>query len=165
MPLGRILRHLFIAPWQVRLYFPATSLVAIDAEIARCEATHQGEIRFAVEAALDLGALLAGQSARERAIEVFSQLRVWDTERNNGVLIYILLADHDVEILADRGTYGKVGVAEWEGICRNMEQAFRDRRFEEGVIAGIRAVSAQLARHFPKEGPGQNELPNAPVVL
>ena len=97
------------------------------------------KIRFAVEHALDLPQLLAGMSARDRAIEVFSQLRVWDTEHNNGVLIYLLFADRDVEIVADRGIHAKVG-AGWEDICRSMEQRFRQGEFEAGVIEGIRAA-------------------------
>jgi uncharacterized membrane protein len=165
MKIRRILRHLFTPPWRARRAFPAHALAAIAAAIRESEQRHGGEIRFAVESALDTGPLLRGQSARERAVEVFSQLRVWDTERNNGVLIYLLLADHDVEILADRGIHARVGGPEWERICREMEAHFRDRRFEQGVIAGIRAVGAHLARHFPSDGGGANELPDAPKVL
>jgi uncharacterized membrane protein len=127
--------------------------------------THNGQIRFAVEAALDIRPLLCNQSARARAIDVFSFLRVWDTEHNNGVLVYLLLADRDVEIVADRGISRHVVPEEWEQICRNMERSFREGRFEEGVLAGIRAVSAHLTRHHPGQGKRQNELPDAPVVL
>lgn len=161
----RILRHLFTPPWRVRRAFPTRSLRAIEAAIRAAERSHSGEIRFAVESALDLWPLLRGQSARERALAVFSELRVWDTERNNGVLIYLLLADHDVEILADRGIHARVGAPEWERICREMEQCFREGRFEEGVVTGIRALDAHLARHFPRSGKSPNELPDAPLVL
>ena len=137
----------------------------IEAAIRASEMTHHGQIRFAVEAALDLLPLLRNQSARGRAIDVFSLLRVWDTEHNNGVLIYLLLADRDVEIVADRGVSHLVAPAEWERICRDMERAFRDGRFEEGVLAGIRAVSAHLVRHYPGESKSLNELPDQPVVL
>ncbi len=109
--------------------------------------------------------LLAGQTARQRAIEVFSQLRVWDTEHNNGVLIYLLLADRDVEIVADRGVHAKLGQATWEAVCQEMEAAFRQGKFEEGVIAGIRSVGAHLARHYPQVGTKTNELPDRPVLI
>jgi uncharacterized membrane protein len=138
---------------------------AIEQAIRDSETMHSGEIRFAVEAALDVGPLLRNQSARERAIDVFSFLRVWDTDQNNGVLVYLLLADRDVEIVADRGIARHVSSDEWERICRDMETAFREGRFEHGVLAGIRAVSAHLTRHYPGAGGRGDELPNAPVVL
>jgi uncharacterized membrane protein len=165
MKIKRIVRHLLATPWQVTRAFPRQSLRAIEQAIAQGEATHSGEIRFAVEGALDGGALFKGQLARQRAIEVFSQLRVWDTEANNGVLIYLLLADRDVEIVADRGIDAKVGAAAWEAICREMEAAFRLGRFEAGVIHGIQAVTRHLAKHFPASGAGRNELADRPVLL
>lgn len=161
----RLFRHLASPPWRVRTAFPARTMHAVQSAIRVAEATHYGQIRFAVEAALDVLPLLRNQSARGRAIDVFSLLRVWDTEHNNGVLIYLLLADRDVEIVADRGIASRVAPEEWERICREMERAFRDSRFEEGVLAGIRAVSAHLVRHYPGEGKSRNELPDAPVVL
>lgn len=163
--LQRLLRHLLSPPWRVRQVFPSRAMRAIEAAIHESESRHEGEIRFAVEAALDPAALLRNQSARQRAIEAFSHLRIWDTERNNGVLIYLLLADHDVEIVADRGIHAHAGAAEWERICRTMEQAFREGHFEQGVIAGIQAISEHLAKHYPRQGHKPNELPNAPVVL
>ncbi|MDP1635696.1 MAG: TPM domain-containing protein, partial [Gallionellaceae bacterium] len=114
---------------------------------------------------LDLSPLLAGQAARERAIEVFSELRVWDTEHNNGVLIYLLLADRDVEIVADRGIHAQLGTETWEMVCRDMEAAFREERFEEGIIAGIHAVGEHLARHFPARSGKTNEMPDQPTIL
>jgi uncharacterized membrane protein len=118
-----------------------------------------------VEGALDGAPLFRDQPARERALDIFSQLRIWDTAHNNGVLIYLLLADRDVEIIADRGIDAKVGAAGWEKICREMETDFRAARFERGAIKGIEAVSRQLAAHFPGRGGGPNELPDAPVVM
>lgn len=110
--------------------------------------------------------LLKDQSARQRSIEVFSQLRVWDTEYNNGVLIYLLLADRHVEIVADRGIHNRIGSEQWEKICRAMETAFRQGQFEAGVIAGIAAISAHLQAHFPTERQGgENELADRPVIL
>jgi uncharacterized membrane protein len=165
MDIKRIARHLFYAPWRVGRAFPAQSLDAIERAIRASETTHGGEIRFAVEGALDGAPLFKGQSARERAIDAFSLLRIWDTERNNGVLIYLLLADHDVEIVADRGISAHVGSQEWEAICRMMEVAFRASQYEKGVIAGIEAVTGHLARHFPAGRPDRNELPDRAVVL
>lgn len=151
--------------WRVRRLFPRASLNAIEAAITGCEKTHAGQIHFAVEGALHPLALWRGQAARARALEVFSQLRVWDTEHNNGVLIYLLLADHDVEIIADRGIHARVGAVEWEKLCRRMEAAFRQGQFEAGVVDGIRAVSEHLARHYPADGKGGNELADKPVLL
>lgn len=151
--------------WQVRQAFPRQSLIAIEKTIKASETAHDGEIRFALEGALDGTALFRGQSARERAIEVFSLLRVWDTERNNGVLIYLLLADRDVEIVADRGIHSKVGSLEWENICRKMETAFKQANYEGGVVSGMQAVTQHLRKHFPASGAGQDELPDKPVVL
>jgi len=145
--------------------FADASLRAIEAAIRDSERTHAGEIRLAVEPALEIGALLKGQSARERALEVFSALRVWDTEQNNGVLIYLLLADQDVEIVADRGIHAKAGPEAWEAICQQMEAAFREGRMEQGALEGIREVGTLLARHFPSGGPDANELPDRPVML
>jgi uncharacterized membrane protein len=165
MDLARIVRHLFMPPWRVRLVFPARASRAIETAIREAEATHAGEIRFAVESGLPLFPLLRGQPARERALEVFSQLRVWDTQQNNGVLIYLLLADRDVEIVADRGVHAHVGAEGWEIICREMETLLRDGKFEQGVLHGIRVVSDHLARHYPAQGRNRNELDDRPVLL
>lgn len=165
MDLGRLLRHLFSAPGAMGRAFPAGAMKTIEDAVKRGEATHRGEIRFAAEAALEGAALLAGQSARERALEVFSLLRVWDTEENNGVLIYLLLADHDVEIVADRGLNDKVSSAEWGATCLRMEAAFKRKAFAEGVVAGIDEVSRLLARHYPARPGDRNELPDRPAVL
>ncbi len=144
MDIKRIMRHLSTGRASVRRAFPPHTLDTIERAIRETEARHNGQIRFAVEAALELAPLLAGQTAQQRAIEVFSTLRVWDTEHNNGVLIYLLLADRDVEIVADRGVHGKLGQAVWEQVCQDMEAAFRRGNFEQGVIAGVRGVGAQV---------------------
>jgi len=149
----------------VRSAFPVSALESIERAIRTTEARHDGQIRFAVEAALDLSPLLAGQTAQQRAVEVFSQLHVWDTEHNNGVLIYLLLADRDVEIVADRGIHARLGQESWETICQEMEAAFREGHFEAGVLAGIHAVGEHLARHFPARSGKPNEMPDSPVLL
>lgn len=140
-------------------------MAAVTAAIRASETTHAGQIRVAVEGALDLGPLLSGQRARDRAVELFSRLGVWDTEHNNGVLIYLLLADRDVEIVADRGIHRHSGTAVWEDICHVMEAAFREGRFEAGVLAGIAAVAGQLAGHFPPSVSDVNELPDRPLLM
>jgi uncharacterized membrane protein len=165
MDFGRVARHLIAMPGAVRRALPPAAMAAIEQAIARSETQHRGEVRFAVEAALDVSALVAGQSARARAIEVFSQLGVWDTEDNNGVLIYLLLADRDVEIVADRGIDALVGAQEWEAICRAMEAALRRREFEPAVLGAIEAVTRLLARHFPPRAGDRNELANRPVTV
>lgn len=165
MSIKRIGRHLVHHRWRVKQVFPARVLANIEQAIRQSETTHAGQIRFVVEGALDGSPLFRDQPARERALDVFSHLRIWDTEQNNGVLIYLLLADHDVEIVADRGIDAKVGRAGWERICHEMEAEFRRGRFEAGVIDGIKAVSRELATHFPPHGPPRNELPDKPVVL
>ena len=149
----------------VKAVFPAHSLQAIEQAIQETEAKHSGQVRFAVEASLDFAALWRNQTANDRAIDIFSQLRVWDTELNNGVLIYLLLADRDVEIVADRGIYTKIEKAGWEEICLEMESAFRLDHFEAGVIKGIHSVSNHLQQHFPKQPTSVNELPDKPVIL
>ncbi len=165
MGIARFLRHLVADRWAVRSRFPSRTMDAIEAAIAAGEARHDGELRFAVEAALPLADLLAGTSARARAIELFGRLRVWDTERNAGVLIYLLLADKRVEIVADRGIHARVGETAWEAICGMMQREFAESRFEQGAIAGVRAISDLLATHFPPRPENPDELPNQPIVL
>lgn len=163
--LARGVRHLFSLPGAVARALPDASLARIEQAVKQAEAGHRGEIRFAVEAALESGALLSGQSPRSRALELFSLLRVWDTEENNGVLIYLLLADRAAEIVVDRGIHAKVEAADWRHICRRMESAFARGEFEQGVVSGIEEVSRLLARHFPPRSGDRNELPDKPVVL
>ena len=165
MSIGRITRHLIEHHWRARRVFPREVLDHVERAIKDGEATHSGQVRFVVEGALDGAPLFHDQSARARALDLFSHLRIWDTEHNNGVLIYLLLADRKVEIIADRGIDARVGEAGWQAICRAMEAEFRKSHFEAGVIKGIQAVSRLLATHFPPQGPHRNELPDAPVVM
>lgn len=165
MQRSRLFRHLFTPHWRLRRSFPATTQSAIEAAIQASEHQHGGQIRFAVESALPAAQLWRGQTPRERALEVFAQLGVWDTEYNNGVLIYVLLADRAVEIVADRGVSCRIAAPEWEGICRDMETAYRAGSYEAGSVAGIAAITRCLAAHFPPHGDGRNELPDKPVLL
>lgn len=163
--INRWLKHLIATPLATRRRFPRHVLQAIEKAITTVEAQHAGEIRFVIETSFDFAALRAGRSPRERAIEVFGQLGVWDTENNNGVLIYLLMAEHDVEIVADRGIAARVTSMEWEALCRLMESHFREGRFREGAIEGVEGVGALLARYFPSAGGDRNEQPNRPVLL
>jgi uncharacterized membrane protein len=165
MGIRRIGRHLIEHRWRLRRIFPPQALARIEQAIKAGEAMHSGQVRFVVEGALDGAPLFRNQPARARALDIFSQLRVWDTKHNNGVLIYLLLADHDFEIVADRGIDSCVGHDGWEKICQQMEADFRAGDFESGVIKGIGAVSRELAKHFPKVSGGTNELPDAPLVM
>ena len=161
----RWISHLFLDHFAVRRAFPGATLKAIEQTIAAQEKRHRGELRFAVEGGLPVGRLLMRQSSRDRAVEIFGRLRIWDTEDNAGVLIYLLLADRRVEIVADRGIHAKVGSAAWDAICGEMQSAFASGRFEAGAILGIEAISDLLATHFPPGDENPNELPDTPVVL
>lgn len=165
MSVPRILKHLLTPHWVARRAFPRSALVRIERAIRESEKTHDGELRFAVEAGLHVLPLAKGLGPRERARQVFAQLGVWDTEHNSGVLIYVQLVDRRIEIVADRGVNARVGQEAWDAICRRMEQAFRAGRFEEGALHGIEAITALLARHFPPSGANGDELPDRPVVL
>jgi uncharacterized membrane protein len=161
----RLIRHLWIGNPERDRLFPPAALERITRAIAAAEAGHHGEIRFAVESSLSAAEIARGVDARQKAVEAFARLGVWDTEANNGVLLYLLLADRDVEIVADRGVHAKVGPEGWEAICRRMESEFRAGRFEAGVAAGIAEVGRHLETHFPRRGADVNELPDAPALL
>ena len=165
MDIKRIWRHLAMTHGRVNRAFPPAALGAIEQAIREGEGTHLGEVRFVVEGALDGAPLFNGQSARERALHLFSVLRIWDTEHNSGVLIYVLLADGAVEIVADRGIHARAGARDWVAICHAMEQAFRTANFEQGAVRGVQGVARQLVNHFPARGHSPNELPDRPLVL
>jgi uncharacterized membrane protein len=161
----RFLRHLFSDRAAARRAFPPRVLRAIEAEIKAQESRHRGELRFAIEASLPIGHLARRVTPRRRALQVFEQLRVWDTEENSGVLVYVLLADRSVEIVADRGIASRVPQGEWDAVCRAMGEAFRGGEFERGALDGLRRVGALLARHFAAGPRKIDELPDAPVIL
>ena len=162
---SRLLKHLFMPHWLLHKRFPASLLAEIEAAIRESEKQHSGEIRFAIEPALPLSLFRKGMSARQAAVAAFSNLRLWDTENNSGVLIYLLLADHDLEIVADRGIAAKVEQAEWDDIAHRMEQHYRVGDFRAGSLEGIQRVTELLARHFPPGRFNPDELSNKPVIL
>ena len=162
----RWLHHLFLDHLALGRAFPRASLEAIGRAVAEQEKRHRGELRVAIEGGLPLTAIVAGRSARERALQLFGWLRVGETQDKAGVLIYLLLADRRVEIVADRGIHERVGDTAWEAICGAMQQEFAAGRFEAGMLTGLAAVSDLLAQHFPADsGKNPNELPDAPVTL
>jgi uncharacterized membrane protein len=154
---------LFATGWALRRVFNDDALRAIETAIGETERTHGGEIRFAVEANLSAAELLRGITPRERALQAFAQMNVWDTEANNGVLIYVLWADHDVEIVADRGFNGRVAPEQWAEVCHRMEKLFRSGSPREAAVEGIHAAGALISPHFPLTD--REELSNRPVVL
>jgi uncharacterized membrane protein len=166
MEIRRWLRHSFATPQSLRRAFPDAALGRIRNAITASEAAHSGEVRFAIEARLPWSYLRRNAPARERAEMMYSKLRVWDTEHNNGVLIYVLLADHGIEIVADRAL-NQVPRTEWQSIVNDMRARFRAGEFEAGALAGVGAVGEVLARHFPLRAGDRNpdELPDAPTVL
>ena len=163
----RLFRHLFSTHSDLRRAFPPAALSEIEAAIAESEHRHCGEIRVAIEAGLDPAQAWRGQSPGDRALEVFARLGVWDTAANNGVLIYVLLADRAVHIIADRGYEGRVASEEWAAACRAMESSFGRGEYRKGMLNGLHHVGGLVARHFPVAAGQRNpdELPNRPVVL
>lgn len=165
MDFRRFWRHVVMTPWTARRAFPRATLESIRQAVARNERRHRGEVRFVVEAELTTLQLWRGLGSRQRAIELFDRLGVRDTQEATGVLVYVLLADRDVEIVADRGIAGAADAAGWQAICEAMEARFREGRYEAGVVSGIEAVAALLARTFPRGEGAVDELPNRPLIL
>ena len=166
MRLARLLKHLALPDWIARQSFSREELRTIEKAIKASERRHAGQIRFVVEGALPLAYLfLEHRSSRRRAEDLFSSLKVWDTEHNTGVLVYVQLVSRHIDIVADRGIAAKVGQDEWNAVCRAMESSFRKREFLKGSLEALERVTVLLARHFPSAGGGANELPDRPVVL
>jgi len=161
----RCLRHLLTWPWSLRRRFPPATLAAIEEAVRASELRHGGEIRIVIEAALDPWCALRGFSGRNRALDVFAGQRVWDTEANCGVLLYLLLADRDIEIVADRGINRLVAPTAWDDIARRLREAFRRDDFRGGCVKAIEEITDLLALHFPRAAGDTDELPNRPVLL
>lgn len=162
----RMLRHRWLDEDDTRRAIPADLVERLAQRVAASEQRHTGEIRIYVEAGLPLSYLWRDASPRERAIAIFGKLGVWDTQQNNGVLIYLLLAEHAIEVVADRGAARHIDHAQWQEVVRHMSQAFREGRFEDGLTHALEEVSALLVRHFPA-APGDSnadELPDEPVL-
>jgi hypothetical protein len=165
MQWSRALKHMLTPDWVAMRPFPASVLDRIETAIGASEQRHRGELRFALEASLEPLDVLRGIPVRARALELFAALRVWDTEENSGVLIYLQMVDRRIEIIADRGINRLVAQSEWDAICRRMETEFRAGRFEAGTLAAIQEVTELLVKHFPPGTDNPDELPNRPVML
>lgn len=164
--LVRWLRHLWVGPMHVGRAFPRDAMARIEAAIGAGERRHRAELRFAVESSLSTSALWSGLSPRDRALEVFGLFRIWDTDENNGVLVYLLWADHAVEIVADRGAVRAVDPQVWQAAARCFAEGCRAGRPLDGALQCIATIDEALFRAFPADGRANpDELPNAPIVL
>ena len=157
--------HTFMPPWRWRLAFPAAVLNAIELAVKQSERQHCGELRFAIENTIAPSLVWRGMSARQRATDVFSNLRVWDTEENSGVLVYLLLADREVHIVADRGIAKRVPQTEWDAVAQAMQKAFQLGDYPGGSLEGIERITTMLAAHFSPCADNPNELSNKPVII
>ncbi|HVK94538.1 MAG TPA: TPM domain-containing protein [Noviherbaspirillum sp.] len=162
---SRLIKHLLTTTAAGRRVFPETTLKAIEETIAAGETRHRAEVRMVVEPALGMQAVLNGIGARDRARELFSDYRVWDTEENCGVLVYVNLADHQVEIVADRGVGREIPAKDWEKICRTMTKGFAQGVYHDSVLAALGELNQLLEQHYPDDGTTRNQLSNRPVVL
>jgi len=165
MSLARTIKHLCMPSWLARRPFAAGAMDRVEAAVRQSESRHGAELRVALEAGLHPAALLRGLTPRARALEVFSELRVWDTEHNSGVLLYLQLVDRAIEIVADRGIGARVPPQQWQDICRRMEAAFSQGRFEQGLLAAIDEITALLTLHFPPRRGRPDELEDRPAML
>jgi uncharacterized membrane protein len=164
--IARWLHHLWIGPMHVRAAFPDGAYARIERTIADGERRHRAELRFAVESSLATGQLWRAMHARERALEVFSRFRIWDTEEDNGVLVYLLWADRAVEIVADRGARRTIDAAVWERACAQLADGCRGGQPIEGAVACLATLNDALALAYPADGRANpDELPNTPIVL
>lgn len=163
--LKRFFRHLFTTAATGRRAFPEQTLLTIEELIGQGEKTHRAEIRLIIEPSLSVESILSRLTARERALELFGRFRIWDTEENCGVLVYINMADRQVEVIADRGIACKVSSHEWENICGIMTSGFKEGNFQESTLKALSTLNHLLEKHFPLTGNRANQLPDHPVLL
>ena len=157
--------HFFISPWKWRKFFPKSTLKIIEKTIQQSESQHSGELRFVIESKLTFTQISQNLSSWQRALEVFSNTHVWDTEENSGVLVYLLLAERTVHIIADRGINKQVSQTQWDEIALMMQQEFQQNNFQQGSLIGIEKITALLIEHFPATTNNPNELPDMPIIL
>lgn len=170
-----LMRHLWLDKDDAQKAVPPALLAQLARRVAASESRHSGEVRICVEAALPLSyvwRLSASQSmaalVRQRAVMMFAKLRVWDTDHNNGVLIYVLLGEHAIEIVADRGLARRIPDPHWQSLVARMGEQFRRGLFEEGLTEALAEVSSLLMAHFPDDATPQaaqaNALPDEPYL-
>jgi len=164
-PLRRLLRHWLSTRAEAARAFPPAALGAITEAITLGEQTHRGEVRLIVEKALPWPVLRAGVRGRQRALALFADHGIWDTEENCGVLVYVNLADHTVDIVADRGIARKIDKATWQAICDTMTAGFARRAYQQATLAALARINELLHLHFPANGARPNELPDRPLML
>lgn len=162
---SRLIRHLTTTAGTGRMLFPESTLQSIEAAIAEGETRHRAEVHMIVEPGLPLSGVWNDMSARDRARALFTEYRIWDTDENCGVLVYVDIADHQVEIVADRGVGRVIALAEWQGVCDTMTRAFARNAYHDGVMEALRELNTLLEKHYPDEGRRDNQLPNRPVML
>ena len=162
---SRVLRHWRSSKADAQRAFPDSTLEAVARAITAGEQTHRGEVRFIVEKALPTDEVWDGVTNRQRALALFADYGVWDTEDNCGVLIYVNLAEHKVDIVADRGIDRKIDVATWQAVCRTMTEGFKQGNYHDATLAAIEQVNTLLRTHFPANGARPNELPDSPIML
>lgn len=167
--ISRAMRHVKTTKSQAKAAFPDATLAAIQAIIAEGEGLHRAEVRLIVEPSLDLAEIISGVTSRQRAGELFTDYRIWDTEENCGVLIYINLADHQVEIIADRGIARLISNDHWEAVCKTMTSGFAKSMYHDSALNGLRQLNAILKKYFPENeaahGQQHNQLSNQPILL
>jgi len=167
--LSRLWRHVYSGPMRARKVFSAATLQNLHTIITEGEAEHRAEVRLIIEAAMPLRKVWRGMPSRQRAIDLFGTYRVWDSEENNGVLLYVNLADRTLELVCDRAAARAITADEWQRICADMLAAYRAGQFEQGTAEGLRAIHRELREFFPahadaprSEDAGQ---PDAPIML
>jgi uncharacterized membrane protein len=163
--LSRFFRHLLVTARHGRRAFPDSTLQAIQTAIAHGENRHRAEVRLMIEASLPLHEVLSGTTPRQRACELFTEYRIWDTEENCGILIYINLADHDVEIVTDRAVGRTLDPDAWESVCQMMTGGYRQGKFQDSTVAALEHLNDLLETAFPDDGSRANQLSNQPLVL
>jgi uncharacterized membrane protein len=163
--LSRAVRHWKSSAADARRAFPPESLAAIGGAITEGERTHRGELRLVVEASMPFDAIWADMSSRQRALAMFAEHGVWDTEDNCGVLIYVNLAERKVEIVGDRNVNRKIDAATWQAVCRTMTEGFKRGQFHDSTLTAVAQVNELLRQHFPADGARANELPDAPILM
>ena len=161
----RALKHLTSTAAAGRRAFPAPSLKEIQEAIAQGELVHSAEVRLIVEVAHGIDAVFNDIGNRERALALFAQYGIWDTEENCGVLIYVNLAEHAVEIVADRNVGRRIKATEWQAICQTMTQGFGVGAFHESTLVALNALNELLRQHFPSTGARPNQLSNDALIV
>ncbi|EQA53461.1 TPM domain-containing protein [Leptospira kmetyi] len=151
--------------YRFKKYFSATDLSKIESAVAKSETLHNGEIKVVLEGGLPVFRVISGLTAKQRATELFSEKKVWDTEENTGILIYVQLTDRKIELLADRGIYKKIGQSTLDEICDRMQNGFRNGNYLESILTCVDTFTQLLQKHFPPGKRNPNELSDRPEVI